>query len=414
MLVSAICLLAGYQLGLAQNDHRNYSERVDFLAGKTSLAATTTADFEPFWKSWLILKDHYAGPKATSTTDQDRVWAAIEGLAQAYEDPYTVFLPPAESKDFKESVKGEFSGVGMEIGLKEKILTVIAPLKNSPAEKAGILAGDKILKIDDQSTAGLSAEEAVQKIRGERGTEVKLSLFRESAGNKPFELKIIRDLITIPNIETKLREDGIFIIRVFSFSEQTPRLFRDALEEFVRESNKNPKVDSLIIDLRNNPGGYLEVAVDMASWFLPKDKVIAIEDYKKEGRRKEYLSRGYNIFTDRLKLVILVNGGSASASEILAGALKEHGKATLIGEKTFGKGSVQELFQITDETSLKVTIAKWLTPKGLSISEGGLTPDIIVEYEKPKEKEGTKDKKEEEGEYDSQEKRAVKFLKEGK
>jgi len=292
----------------------------------------------------------------------------------------------------------------MEVGKKDNILTVIAPLKGTPAERASIRAGDKIIKIGSTLTNNLSVEEAVQKIRGKAGTTVTLSLFRDNGTGKPFDVTVTREIIQVPTIETEIRPDGIFVIRLFSFSEKSPQLFRDAVIAFAKHA-ENPNHDKLILDLRNNPGGYLEAAVDMASWFLPEGAIIVTEDYKKKGTTKHFRSYGYNVFTDKLKLIILVNEGSASASEILAGALKEHGKAILIGEKTFGKGSVQELVSITENTALKVTIARWLTPKGNSISEAGLKPDIEIIYKEYKDKKP---------EVDTQIERAVKYFKDGK
>jgi len=328
-------------------------------------------DFDSFWKAWNVLNEKYVSFKST-TTDQERVWGAISGLAGSFGDPYTVFFPPVESKNFETSISGEFQGVGMEIGIRDRVITVIAPLKGTPAFSAGIKAGDKILKIDDIPAVDMSVEKAVSLIRGPKGTTVAISMYRDGE-KEPIEFKIVRDVINIPTIDTEKRPDGIFVIKLYSFSANSPELFRTALQEFIDSHD-----DKLILDLRNNPGGYLEAAVDIASWFLPSGKIVVKEESRKESENQTFRSKGYNIFSDKLKFVILVNGGSASASEILAGALSEHGVAKLIGEKTFGKGSVQELVKITTDTSLKVTIARWLTPNGVSISEGGLNPDIEI------------------------------------
>ncbi len=235
-----------------------------------------------------------------------------------------------------------------------------------------MLAGDKIFKINATSTAELSLDEAISLIRGERGTKVLLTLLHEGAKDT-VEISVTRDIINIPTVETKKREDGVFVISLYNFSADSPNLFRGALREFVDSGDSK-----LILDLRNNPGGYLEAAIDMASWFLPAGKVVVKEHFGKNKEDEVYRSKGYNIFNDRLKFVILLNKGSASASEILAGALAEQGVATLVGEKSFGKGSVQELLDVTPDTSLKVTVAEWLTPNGEQISGKGLTPDISV------------------------------------
>lgn len=381
IVVGLIILLVVFFIG-------NYS-------GKQSVASTpgipsdinvSDEQFQAFWKVWRLLSEKYVG--ATTTDAQTRVWGAIQGLTASQNDPYTVFFPPEESAMFKSDIAGNFEGVGMEIGLKDGVLTVVAPLKGSPAAKADVRAGDKVIQIADQSTQDLPVDKAVKLIRGPKGSKVKITFMREGS-SQPLEKTITRDIIDIPTLETEvkggtpgtpenpngsgLRQDGIFVVKLFSFTAQSPDLFRKALREFIDSGSHK-----LIIDLRGNPGGYLEAAWDMASWFLPAGKVIVTEDFGGKETNKVYRSRGYDIFGKDLKLVILVDGGSASASEIFAGALQEHGIARLVGTKTFGKGSVQELIPVTPDTSLKVTIARWLTPKGHNLSHDGLVPDVEV------------------------------------
>ncbi len=327
-------------------------------------------DFSLFWEAWNTLNQKYAG--STTPPSNERVWGAIEGLAASYGDPYTSFFPPEEAKNFEETVSGNFGGVGMEVGIREGILLVIAPLKNTPAYKAGVKAGDKIIKIDDMEASGLSVDKAVGLIRGEKGTTVVLTLSRENT-EEPIKVSIVRDAIEIPTVDSELRPDGVFVLRLYNFSALSPALFRQGLREFIESGS-----DKLILDLRNNPGGYLEAAVDMASWFLPAGKVIVKEDFGEDRKSEDYRSKGYDVFKEGLGMVVLINGGSASASEILAGALRDHGKAILVGEKSFGKGSVQELINLPDNTSLKVTVARWLTPNGTSISGGGIKPDVEI------------------------------------
>ncbi|KKU80783.1 MAG: Carboxyl-terminal protease [Parcubacteria group bacterium GW2011_GWA1_47_8] len=365
--VAATCLLIAFGMGLAVGN---------YLGQNTPLAknenGTSTLDLAPFWKTEEILKEKFISTTASSSipTDQAKVWGAIEGFVASYGDPYTVFFPPKETKIFAEEVRGDFVGVGMELAIKEEVLTVVAPLKGTPAARAGIKSGDQILKIEQKLTNGMSVEDAVSLIRGPKGEVVNLTV-KQNGDIK--ELAIVRDTITIPNIDTKLRDDGVFVISLYTFSANSPDLFRNALREFVLSGS-----DKLVLDLRGNPGGYLDAAVDMASWFLPLGKPVVIEDAGLNAPQKITRSTGYNVFTDELKMVVLINGGSASASEILAGALSEHDVAKLVGEKSFGKGSVQELVEITPETSLKVTVARWLTPKGHSISENGLEPEVKV------------------------------------
>ncbi|MFA6324791.1 MAG: S41 family peptidase [Candidatus Paceibacterota bacterium] len=330
------------------------------------------ADFETFWKVWSTINEKY--PSADKITDQERLYGAISGLVGSLNDPYSVFFNPVDTKTFQDDIKGTFSGVGMEVGNKDKILTVIAPLKDTPAYKAGIKSGDKILKIDATITSDLSMEKAIALIRGEKGTEVSLTIFRNGE-KEPREIKIIRDIINTPTIETELRKDNIFVIKLFSFSANSANLFREAMKEFYESRS-----DKLLLDLRGNPGGYLDASVNMASWFLPSGKTVVIEDYANDTKQKNYRSAGYNIFNDKLKFVILIDSGSASASEILAGAMQDYGKAKLVGDKSYGKGSVQEVVNITPETILKITVAKWLTPNGNSISDKGLTPDYEVKF----------------------------------
>lgn len=333
-----------------------------------------SADFSVFWQAWNTLNKKYVPTHSTSTpSDQEKIYGAIKGLADSYGDPYTIFFPPVESAAFKTEIKGNFEGVGMEVGMKDGVITIIAPLKDTPAARAGILSGDKLLKIDDISTAGLSIDEAVRLIRGKRGTVVRLNILHLDA-KQPEEIKVTRDTINIPTLDDSMRKDGVYVIRLYSFSENSAALFRNAIQRFYESG-----ADKLVLDLRGNPGGYLEAAVDMASWFLPKGKIVVKEDSGGNGEDQILVSAGYDVFKDRnLGMVILVDGGSASASEILAGALVEHGVAKIVGVKTFGKGSVQELMPLTSDTSLKITVARWMTPNGVSISQQGLTPDVIV------------------------------------
>lgn len=366
-----------------------------FLTGQNTAKAGLLAVFnttppkdvnlEPIWKIWNILDERFvpttkdAEEISSKDMTQERIWGMAQGLVASMGDPYTVFLPPAENKTFNEDISGEFEGVGMEIAIKDGLLTVVSPLNGTPAYKAGIKAGDRILKIDGVSTEGMNIQDAVSKIRGPKGTKVNLEIYREGESST-LTISVVRDKIKIPTIETEKRADGIFVIKLMSFTAESPALFRDALVEFI-----NSRYDKLILDLRGNPGGYLDAAVDIASWFLPKGAVVVQEDFGDKRPENVFRSKGNNLFTDKLKMVILVDKGSASASEILAGALRAHGRAKLIGTNTFGKGSVQELIPITPETSLKVTIARWVLPDNSWIGGEGIKPDIEVEFPKKEE-----------------------------
>lgn len=365
VLVAILTFIVGLYIGLFKSNNLDDLARVF----KKRQVDPNQVNLDSFWEVWDTIDDKY--PSSKEIDNQERVYGAIKGLVSSLEDPYSTFFTPEEKKIFEEDIDGHFSGVGMEVGIKENILTVISPLKDTPAYKAGIKAGDKVLAINEKTTNDMSTEEAIKLIRGEKGTEVTLTIFREGE-NKPKEFKIVRDTITVPTLETEIK-NNVFIIKLYSFTGNSNKLFRDAIKAF-----SEAKTDKLIIDLRGNPGGYLESAVDMASWFLPSSKTVLIEDYGENKDQKIYQSHGYDVFNENLKLVILIDGGSASASEILAGALKDHGKAKLLGTQSYGKGSVQEVIDIGSDTSLKVTIAKWLTPNGLSISKKGLTPDIEI------------------------------------
>jgi carboxyl-terminal processing protease len=342
--------------------------------------APEDVDLSPVWKAWRVIDEKFVPAavatstlEAASTTDvsEKRVWGMVQGLAGSLDDPYTYFLPPAEQKQFQADMSGAFEGVGMEIAVRDQILTVVSPLKGSPAEAAGIKAGDKVLEIDGETTRGVDISTAVSRIRGEKGTTVRLLVARDS-WPEAREISVVRDVINVPIVTTEIDKD-VFIIEMASFTANSPGLFRNALREFVESG-----LTKLVVDVRGNPGGYLDAAVDMASWFLPMGAVVVTEDYAGHQNNVVHRSRGYDIFNEKLELVILVDRGSASASEILALALKSHGKATLVGAPTFGKGSVQELVEITADTALKLTVARWLGPNGEHIPHSGIIPDVEV------------------------------------
>ena len=390
--------IGGFALGTVYNSSATAQvfSSIPFLGDGLDRTPHDDVDFGDFWAVWNALDSHYVG-KGTTTppTKEERILGAIEGLTRSFGDPYTEFMPPVKAEIFAADIAGNFEGVGMEIGIRGDILTVIAPLKGTPAERAGIRSGDKILTIDGHSTEGISTNEAVSRIRGEKGTPVVFTMLRE---NEILEIEVIRDRIDVPTIETEKVDDDIFVISLFSFTASSSNLFRNALQEYAQSG-----AGKLIIDLRGNPGGYLQAAVQIASHFLPEGKTVVTEQYGDKKKDIVHRSVGYGVMGSKESVVILIDKGSASASEILAGALRDHGIATLIGEQSFGKGSVQELISIRD-AALKVTVARWLTPSGVSISDGGLKPDIESVFSPEAWEEGRDVVKE----------RAIEFLKTGK
>ncbi|HEY4509384.1 MAG TPA: S41 family peptidase [Candidatus Paceibacterota bacterium] len=328
------------------------------------------SDFSLFWDAWRVIQEEYAG--AESLDFHAMVQGAIKGMVGSLGDPYTTFMSADDTKIFLDDIAGSFSGIGIEIGVRDEKLQVIAPLEGAPAEKAGLRAGDHIVRInEDTFTSDLSIDEAVTLIRGPEGTTVLLSIMREG-WEKPRDFTIERAVINIPSLKLEFKENRIAYLKIFQFSEQLKSDFEDIEGQLFKSSDK------IIIDLRNNPGGFLHIAVDIAGWFLERGDVVVIEDFGAGQEQEVHKARGSGHLSGK-KVVVLINGGTASASEILAGALRDNRGILLIGEKSFGKGSVQELKELKDESSLKITVAKWLTPKGNLIAELGLEPDVKVE-----------------------------------
>jgi carboxyl-terminal processing protease len=346
------------------------------LVGKSQckICPPEDIDFSLFWEAYHKLQEKFVDK--SKIDPKQIIYGAISGMVKSLGDPYTVFLTPEETKRFVEDVKGTFEGVGMEIGIKKGQLQVIAPLEGTPAYRAGLKAGDKILKINDTPTVDLTLEQAVSMIRGPKGTKVRLTIYREG-WEKEKEIEIVRDVIEVPSMRWE-EKDGIIYIKIYQFTQKASLDFARAAIEILKSPSRK-----IILDLRDNPGGYLEVAQDIAGWFLEKGKTVVIEEFA-NGERKEYKSEGPSYFSD-YKIVVLINGGTASGAEILAGALRDNRGILLIGEKSFGKGSVQELESLR-EGSLKITIAKWLTPSGKQISDVGLEPDEVVKMPEGEEK----------------------------
>ncbi len=360
---------AGFYFGRTKKSEPTLS---DTIIINRELGQSGVVDFSLFWQALKTIEENYVDK---SKIDYKKVlYGAISGMTDSLGDPYTVFMEPQKTESFVESVDtgGSFDGVGMELGLKEGILTVVAPLEGTPAMRAGIKAGDKILKINDQPTDNMLIEEAVNLIRGKKGTEVILTISRKDL-KEPKEIRLTREVIQVPVVKLEIKDNNIAYIKIYQFTGNLPSKFRDIVSKILAA-----KAKKIILDVRNNPGGYLEVAVDIASWFVPKGEVVAIEDFGNKDSQNKYRSNGYKELQS-FPVVVLINKGSASASEILAGALRDIKQIKLIGETSFGKGSVQSLEKFRDGSSLKITVAKWLTPLGLSISDFGLKPDTEVE-----------------------------------
>lgn len=304
---------------------------------------------------------------------KDLVYGAIKGMLNSL-DPHSSFMTPDQFKEMQVDTKGEFGGLGIQIGIKDGILTVISPIEDTPAYKAGIKAGDRILKINDENTKDMGLLDAVHKMRGPKGTSVTLTILREG-WKETKDFSIVRDIIKIKSVKYKALKDGIGYVKITQFQEQTADDLSNALAKLL-----NDKTDSLILDLRNNPGGLLNSAVDVTSQFLPPEKlVVYIKD--RSGAKNEYKTGGNNPYYDKPTMIVLVNQGSASASEIVAGALKDWHRAVILGVQTFGKGSVQSVIPLSDGSGLRLTTARYYTPNGTSIQSTGITPDIVVKIE---------------------------------
>lgn len=372
-LVAAVAFGVGLSFGTSSSGSAIVNH-IPLLGDGLDATPDGNTDLTSFWKAWNTLQANYVITHASSTlpTSKEKMYGAISGLASSYGDPYTVFFPPQEAKAFAESISGSFAGVGMEIDVKNAVLVVVAPLKGTPAEAAGIKSGDQIATIDGKSTEGLSTETAVTKIRGPIGTTVRFTLIRNG---KPLDISVVRETIQVPETNDGIdATSGVYHIALYEFTSNSADLFDEAFQRFRASGSKK-----LIVDLRSNPGGYLDAAVDIASHFLPKGSPVVTEDYGGKKENDLHTSLGYSDVPAGTKIVVLIDGGSASASEILAGALQDTQAATLIGTKSFGKGSVQTLIDL-DGGSLKVTVARWVTPSGHWIMGNGITPDITVPY----------------------------------
>ncbi len=333
-------------------------------------ASGTSADFGTFWQAWHALNDLYLRDKNVS--NETKVQGAINGLVNSLGDPYTEFFAPQDNQKFQQDVQGNFGGIGAELGTKGSQLVIIAPLKSTPAEKAGLLASDAVLAINGSSTDGITVEKAVDEIRGPEGTTVTLNIYRDG-WDKPRDFKIVRATIIIPTIDVSTINGNITHLSLHGFNGNADQQFWEAMNVALNNGSKG-----LVLDLRDDPGGYLEVAVDLAGWFLPKGTPVVSEQGRDNQILQDFKADG-NAALVKFPVVVLMNKGSASASEILAGALRDERKdIKLVGETSFGKGTVQQLEDLNDGSSLKITIAHWVLPSGTVLENGGLKPDIEV------------------------------------
>ncbi|MEI6511074.1 MAG: S41 family peptidase [Candidatus Uhrbacteria bacterium] len=337
--------------------------------GTVPSSVSDDVNFNEFWNVWNMVKDNYY---KQPVSDKSLYYGAMKGMVAAAGDPYTMYFDPEASKDFKGMLSGTFSGIGAEIGSKDGLIVVVAPLKDSPAEKAGLAEGDIILSIDGKDTTKLAVDQAVALIRGVEGTDVKLSVVHVGADHAE-DLTITRQVIKIDSVKWSIDKEGFATISIAEFNGDTTGLFNQAVNDVLAKN-----VKGIVFDLRSDPGGLLTAAIDVASAWTGYQTVV-IEKQQDDAQSFPGVSAPR---LEGIPTVVLVDGGSASASEIVAGALQDYGLATMVGTQTFGKGSVQDFRDLPDGSSVKITIAAWYTPKGRTINETGLTPDVVVEYTK--------------------------------
>lgn len=377
ILIVILAFLLGWQIGHKDLELKwsNYKPTVSIINREPP--QNISVDFKLFWDTWNLLSRSYIDKKALDP--QKMFYGAISGMVAALGDPYTVFLPPEQQKSSKEDLNGSFDGVGIQLGFnKDKRLVVVAPLKGTPAEKIGIKPQDLIVKIEDKDTTNITLPEAVKLIRGPKGTAVHLTIFREGDENTK-DFTLVRDTILVKSVEVNFKNTksgkNIAVIKLSRFGERTNDEWSSSVNEVI---SKN--ADGVVLDLRNNPGGFLESAVYIGSEFLDGGDVVLQEN--SQGERTPFkVSRNGKL--TKIPLVVLINKGSASASEIVAGALQDRKRAKLVGEKSFGKGTIQEAEDLTEGSGIHITVAKWLTPNGRWVNDTtGLEPDVKVEAEK--------------------------------
>lgn len=396
IIAVVVAALIGYSIGKAQVTiaWKNFTPHVE-VTGKEPPPTVMNADFSPMWVVLDKIEKNYYDKKAIDP--QKLVNGAIEGMVASLDDPYTMYLPPKQNNDFKDGMAGKFEGIGAELGLKNKQVIVVAPLDGSPAQKAGIKAGDIILKVNDQAITGWPLNKVVDNIRGQKGTPVTLTIIHKE-GDEPKEIKIVRDTITVKSLTSWTKQvkdveainktsdilqqdanDKVVYVRLSQFGDSTNAEWASLAVKISKEIQSDPSIKGVVFDLRNNPGGYLTDAVTIASEFVKDGTAVMHED--KNGDRTDYPVTGKGLLTD-VPVVVLINKGSASAAEIVSGALRDHERAKLVGETSFGKGTIQQAEDLGGGAGLHVTIAKWLTPDGTWVHKKGLKPDVEVAVDK--------------------------------
>jgi carboxyl-terminal processing protease len=398
ILAILVAGLIGYVIGITKIEIsiRNFKPDIK-VSSKEPPPSLMNADFSQFWMVLDKIEENYYDKEAIDP--QSIVNGAISGMVESLEDPYTVYLPPKANDDFKQGMAGKFEGIGAELGLREKQIIIVAPLDGSPAKKAGVRTGDAIVKVNDEVTFGWTLAQAVDKIRGPKGTKVTLSIVREQGG-EAFDIEIVRDTITVKSLTTytkpvkdiegikktqvlgSAQDQKIIYIRLSQFGDSTNSEWIKVANDVSSQIKEDPSIKGIVFDIRSNPGGYLNDAVFITSEFVRDGSAVMQED--KNGDRTEFPVSGKGLLYD-VPLVVLINKGSASASEIVAGALRDHERAILVGETSFGKGTIQEAEDFGGGAGLHVTIAKWLTPDGTWVGNGktgsGLTPDVEVKID---------------------------------
>lgn len=372
IFVGIFVFYGGFQLGSTLESRADFEYKYPEDFEKPEIL---DVDFSLFWDAIKKIKEKYVW--IDDVEDQDLFYGSIKGLIDSLGDPNSSFFSPEDSKRFEEDLSGKFGGIGAEIGIRDNQLMIIAPLKGTPADEMGLKAGDKIMGIDGESTLGITIEEAVRDIRGEPGDLVVLLILRDE-WSEPRDIEIIRDVITIPTLDwemidrKKVGNRRVAYIQLYNFGGNATSMFAGAVSNILLEG-----VDGLILDLRNNSGGYLDASVNIAGWFLKRGEIVVKEEFKLE-KNRVFRASG-NASLKNIPTVVIVNRGSASASEILAGALRDQNEAILVGEQTFGKGTVQEVLNMKDGSMIKISISEWITPSGKRIEKEGLTPDYEVE-----------------------------------